>query len=186
MSAASEAMAPGSKDVQKRYQVKYWVSLYNVAHNGRQKLFSPKRQINPLTVSRLNSTLLPVVRLITTTPGTPSECSQTPPTASSFSPITWAECEYLKKHTWFQLNVTKINEINKNTNKKVKNRPGTRRGLHFYTLPAEAPLSGSQYNCVSQWLSSSSQPSKYHRTSLVGRGGVGMSGFWCCTLHREL
>lgn len=50
-------------------------------------------------MSRLYSILLHVVMLITTTPGTPSECSQTPPTTTSFSPLTWAQWEYLKRST---------------------------------------------------------------------------------------
>lgn len=48
-----------------------------------------------LTVSRLNSRLLQVVRLITTTPGTPSEFHHTPPTTTSFSPTMWEQWEYL-------------------------------------------------------------------------------------------
>lgn len=49
-----------------------------------------------LTVSKLTSTLTLVVRFITATPGTPSAWSQTPPTTTRFSPITWAEWEYLR------------------------------------------------------------------------------------------
>lgn len=50
-----------------------------------------------ITGSMENSMLLRVLRLITTPPGTPAEWSQTPPTTTSVSPMTWAQCEYLDR-----------------------------------------------------------------------------------------
>lgn len=44
-----------------------------------------------ITLSKPNSTLHRVLRLITTTSGTPPESSQTPPTTTRLSPITCAE-----------------------------------------------------------------------------------------------
>lgn len=73
-----------------------------------QKVFTPDYQVWKLlqrgvycvwklTVSSLNSMLLYVLRLMMTTPGTPSECIQTPPTTISLSPNTCAQWEYLKQ-----------------------------------------------------------------------------------------
>lgn len=68
----------------------------------------------------------------------------------------------------------------------VWNRPGYRRGLHIYSLPAEASFSWPQDHCVTQRHSCSAQPSKHNHTALIRACWMRMTSLWCCALYWDL
>lgn len=100
-----------------------------------------------LTVSKLTSTLTPVVRFITATPGTPSAWSQTPPTTTRFSPITWAEWEYLRFKNDYSINSCIIKYIKYSIEETVI--PWHQGWKDMQLLPAEAYGRGLQQDDVS-------------------------------------